>query len=183
VWGAHLPDQRYCSVGTDNVGGARMAVEHLIRQGRRRIAFLGDPQTPESGLRHQGYLSALADAGLEASPELTAQAHFTVDTAYTAARALIDSGVEFDGVFATSDLIAITAIHAFSAAGRRTPEDVSVVGFDDISLARHSAPPLTTVRQDLDLGARRLVDHLFRRIGGEDTPSVTLPPELIVRRS
>jgi DNA-binding LacI/PurR family transcriptional regulator len=183
VWGGHLPDQRYCSVGTDNVGGARVAVEHLIRQGRRRIAFLGDPDTPEAGLRHQGYLSALADAGLDASPELSAPARFTVDTAYTAARALIDSGAKFDGVFAGSDLIAITAIQAMSAAGLHTPEDVSVVGFDDLAIARHSSPPLTTVRQDLDLGARRLVELLFRRIAGEDAPSVTLPPQLIVRQS
>ena len=74
VWGARLPDQRYCSVGSDNVGGARMAVEHLIRQGRRGIAFLGDFETPEIGLRRRGYLSALADAGLEASSELSAPA-------------------------------------------------------------------------------------------------------------
>jgi DNA-binding LacI/PurR family transcriptional regulator len=183
VWGGHLPGQVYCSVGSDNVGGARMAVEHLIRRGRRRIAFLGDPSTPEVSLRRQGYLDALADAGLEAPPELSAPAYFTVETAYTAARALIDSGAQFDALFAASDLSAITAIQALAAAGRRTPEDVSVVGFDDIALAQHSSPPLTTVRQPLDLGARRLVELLFRRIAGEEAHSVTLPPKLIVRES
>jgi DNA-binding LacI/PurR family transcriptional regulator len=181
VWGGRLPDQVYCSVGCDNVAGGRMAVEHLIRQGRRRVAFLGDPATPEVSLRRQGYLSALADAGLDSPPELTAPAQFTVDTAYSGARALIDSGAKFDAIFAASDLIAVTAIQALAAAGRRTPEDVSVVGFDDISLARHSAPPLTTIRQPLELGARHLVDLLFRRIAGENTAPVILPPELVVR--
>ena len=106
-----------------------------------------------------------------------------MDTAYTAVRALIDSGAQFDAVFATSDLIAITAIQALAAAGRRTPEDVSVVGFDDIAMAQHCSPPLTTVRQPLDLGARRLVELLFRRIAGEEAHSVTLPPKLIIRKS
>ena len=181
VWGGHLPDQRYCSVGGDNVGGARLAVEHLIAKGRRRIAFLGAPDAPEAALRRDGYLAALAAAGLASDPALIAHAPFTVETAYEAARALIGSGAAFDAIFAVSDVIALAAIRALNDAGLRVPEDVAVVGYDDIALARQSSPPLTTVRQDLETGARAMADLLFRRIGGEDTPSTTMPAELIVR--
>jgi DNA-binding LacI/PurR family transcriptional regulator len=183
VWGGRLPDQRYCSVGGDNVGGARLAVEHLIASGRRRIAFLGAPDAPEAVLRREGYLAALAAAGLPSDPALIGHAPFTVETAHEAARALIESGVAFDALFAVSDVIALAAIRALNEAGRRVPEDVAVIGYDDIFLARQSTPPLTTVRQDLETGARTMVDLLFRRIAGEDTPSVTMPGELIVRAS
>lgn len=183
VWGGHIPGHSYCVVGADNVGGARMAVEHLIAIGRKRIAFLGMPSAPEVGLRRQGYLEALQKAGLSTSPQLIASAHFTVETAYEAARSLIDSGTEFDAIFAASDVIALAAMRALAAAGRRTPQDVSIVGFDDIALARHSTPPLTTVRQDLATGARQMVELLFRRMEDEDTPSAMLPTELIIRAS
>jgi DNA-binding LacI/PurR family transcriptional regulator len=89
----------------------------------------------------------------------------------------------FDAVVAASDVIAMSAIRAITAAGLRVPDDVAVVGFDDISMASHANPPLTTVRQDLRTGARLLVELLFRRIDGEDTPSATMPAELIVRQS
>lgn len=183
VWGGALEDQHYCTVGADNVAGAQLAVEHLIGLGRRRIAFLGAPEAPEVGLRREGYLRALAKAGLEPAPELSAPAHFTVDTAQATVRALIESGAPFDAVFAASDLIAVTAIQALIAAGRSVPRDVSVVGFDDIALARHSAPALTTVRQDLAAGAKNMVELLFRRIAGEDTASIFMAPELVVRES
>lgn len=181
VWGGDVADRRYCTVGSDNVAGARLATQHLVAQGRRRIAFLGLPGAPEVELRREGYLQALNAAGLGPSPELSAPAHFTVESAEHSVRALIASGVAFDGVLAASDLIAVTAINALTAAGRSVPGDVSVVGFDDISFARYSAPPLTTVRQDLAKGARTMVDLLFRRISGAQTESVFMTPELVVR--
>lgn len=183
VWGAHLPSQLYCSVGSDNIGGARLAVEHLVRLGRRRIAFLGVPSLPEVGLRYDGYRRALAAAGIAENPALLAPAHFTVDTAYDTVRGLIDSKVPFDAIFAVSDVIAIAAIKALNAAGLRVPEDVAVVGFDDITIAAYVNPPLTSVRQDLARGAKVMIDLLFRRMEGENTPSATMPAELVVRKS
>lgn len=183
VWGGHMRGQDYCSVGTDNVGGARLAVDHLIKLGRRRIAFLGVPDLPEVSLRREGYRRALEAAGIAEDPALSAPAHFTTETAYETARALIDSGARFDAVFAASDVIAMAAIQALGAAGLRVPEDVSVVGFDDIAMAARASPPLTTIRQDLNRGAQTLVDLLFRRMAGEETPSATLPPTLVVRGS
>lgn len=183
VWGGHLPDSTYCVVGVDNIKGAKQAVDHLIAQGRTRIAFLGEPSAPEVGLRRLGYEQALSDAGLVAPPELSAPAHFTTVNAYEAAKALIESGAQFDAIFAASDVIAIAAIRALSEVGLRTPDDVSVVGFDDIAIARQSVPPLTTIHQDLEGGAKQMVDLLFRRMDGEDTRSCTIPADLIRRGS
>jgi DNA-binding LacI/PurR family transcriptional regulator len=183
VWGGHLPGQTYCSVGTDNVGGARKAVDHLIGLGRKRIAFLGMQELPEIGLRFDGYIRALRSAEIETDPALIVPAHFSFDTAYEAARELIESGVEFDAIFAASDIIALAAIQALTGAGVDIPGDVSVVGFDDIAIAAQSTPPLTSVQQDLAKGARTIVDLLFRRMAGEDAPSATLSPNLIIRKS
>jgi len=183
VWGGAIAGSRYCTVGTDNIAGARMAVEHLVGLGRRRIAFLGPPGAPEADQRREGYVQALAQAGLKPYPELSAPAHFTVETAQSTIQALIASGVRFDAVFAASDLIAITAIQALKAAGRAVPDDVSVVGFDDIALARHGAPALTTIRQELATGAQAMVELLFQRIAGEETSSMLMAPSLVVRDS
>lgn len=183
VWGGDMSEKHYCTVGVDNITGARLAVEHLLKLGRRRIAFLGMPEAPEVALRRQGYIAALAAAGIAVEPELSAPAHFSAEAEFEGIDHLLASGVAFDAVFAASDVIALGAIRALGAAGLRTPEDVSVVGFDDVAVARHSWPPLTTVRQDLGRGAREMVDLLFRRIEGEDTLSVVMQPELVVRQT
>jgi DNA-binding LacI/PurR family transcriptional regulator len=183
VWGAHLAAQTYCSVGTDNAGGALAAVEHLLRSGRRRILFLGDPAVPEIRLRHEGYRLALSRASRGVSAPQLVPAHLTADAAYDAVRDHIRKGHAFDAVFAATDVIGISAMRAILASGLAIPKDVAVVGFDDIALAAHTTPRLTTVRQDRERGARLLVDLLFRRMEGEKTSSATMPAELIVRES
>ena len=183
VWGGHLDRQDYCTVGTDNVAGAMLATEHLLKIGRRRIVFLGDPNIPEVKLRYEGYERTLTRGPKGAQAPRIVPAHLTVDAAYEAMRAFIQDRGAFDAVFAASDVIAMSAIRAIIAAGRTVPDDVAVVGFDDISMASHANPPLTTVRQDLKSGAHMLVDLLFRRINGEDTPSATMPAELVIRQS
>ncbi len=183
VWGGHFEHQSYCTVGTDNVGGARVAVEHLLNAGRRRIVFLGDPAIPEISLRHDGYKLALVRGPRGTTADRIVPAHMTADTAYEAMRAYIRSGAKFDAVFAATDVIAISAIRAMVASGLSVPRDVAVVGFDDIPMASHVHPSLTTVRQDLQRGAKTLVDLVLRRIEGEETSSATMPAELIVRES
>ncbi len=183
AWGTRLPAQKYPVVGTDNRLGGQIGTEHLIRHGRRRIAFLGDERLPEVGHRHDGYRHALRAAGLKAHPELHVRTQFGSGDAYASVRALIDSGADFDGVMAASDVIAISAIRALSESGRRVPQDVSVVGFDDILLAEHTHPALTTVRQELAQGAIKLVDTVIAAIRGENPESITLAPSLIVRAS
>ena len=171
VWGAHLPDQQYCVVGLDNVAGGRMATEHLIAIGRRRIAFLGDPSPPEIEQRRRGYLAACKAAGLDVTDRLIVPAGFSPESP------------DVDAVFAASDVIALSALHVLRRAGKRVPEDVAVIGFDDSAVAAHSNPPLTTVRQDLAQAARLMVDQLFQRLDGQPTDGVTLAPELVIRQS
>ncbi len=183
VWGAHLPEQAYCSVGSDNVGGGRAAVDRLLEAGRRRIVFLGAAPLPEIQMRLQGYLSGLERAGVQADPELIVPAHFTGDTALAAVQDLISRGIEFDAIFAASDVIALSALRALQASGVSVPDQVAVVGFDDLDVARHSHPQLTTIRQDLKRGAATVVEFLFRRMAGEETPSATLPIALVERDS
>ena len=183
VWGGHLPNQSYCVVGTDNVSGARMATEHLLASGRRRIVFVGDPSIPEIRLRCDGYKLALKRAPRGGAAPHVIKAHMTPEAAHAAMQRFIASGMKFDAVFAATDIIAISSMRAIAASGLSIPRDVAVVGFDDIAMAAHVHPSLTTVRQDLARGATLLVDLLLRRAAGEATKSVVLPGELVVRES
>lgn len=183
VWGGRTHQQSYCTVGSDNVAGAAAAVNHLIRLGRRRIVFFGDATAPEIGLRYAGYRQALVRAKAGLKTQRVVPAHLTTDAAYEAMRSFIASRTPFDAVFAATDVIAISAMRAMTAAGLSVPHDIAVVGFDDIALAAHASPPLTTVRQDIQRGAKTIVDLVFRLIAGEDVPSATMPAELIVRES
>jgi DNA-binding LacI/PurR family transcriptional regulator len=183
VWGGHLEKQSYCVVGTDNVSAARTATEHLLASGRRRIVFVGDPSIPEIRLRCEGYKLALERAPRGSAPPRVIKAHMTPEAAHAAMRRYIESGVQFDAVFAATDVIAISSMRALTGSGLAVPRQVAVVGFDDIAMAAHVHPSLTTVRQDVARGATLLVDLLLRRIAGEEPGSVALPGELVVRES
>lgn len=185
-WGAVIEGQPGVSVGCDNLHGGRAITEHLLGLGRRRIAFLGhaSPHRPEFHDRYLGHCAALRAAGLEPDPALQVEA---IDsTEHTGCRAMHElraRGIGFDAVFAASDLIAIGAMHALAAAGRRVPDDVAVVGFDDIPTARFANPPLTTVMQDTKRAGEMLVEAVLRMIRGEQVLSERLPAQLAVRRS
>jgi DNA-binding LacI/PurR family transcriptional regulator len=183
VWGRNFFGQTYNCVGTDNVQGAKRAVDHLISLGRRSIAFLGMPELPEINLRYQGYLQAHEEANLKPDTALKVHAHFSYEMAKEAAMGLIQQGTKFDAIFAASDVIALAAIQALVQSGIKVPQEVSVVGFDDIMTASQSIPALTTVRQDLASAAREIVDILFKRISGQETQSIVLNPSLIIRQS
>jgi DNA-binding LacI/PurR family transcriptional regulator len=183
VWGGQLPKQRYCAVGTDNVQGGRLATQHLLSLGRRRILFLGDPAIPEIRLRCEGYAQALAQGSAGTAGANIVKAHMTPDAASAAMQAWLKKGKPFDAVFAATDLIAISALRVLTAAGRRVPDDVAIVGFDGLEMGAHVHPTLTTVQQDLARGAELLVDLLLKRIAGEDVKSVAMPGTLIVRES
>lgn len=182
VWGESGDGQQdYCCVGTDNRLGGRLATEHLIRSGKRRIAFAGMTDIPELAARHAGYLDAHAAANLPAA------AHIEVPLAFDPAspglhRAVAEADT-IDAVFAASDMIAMGMIRALTEAGRSVPDDVTVIGYDDVSLAAHATPALTTIRQNLAVAAQTILDLLFRRISGESAPSVRIPLELVRRQS
>ena len=183
VWGAQLPDQAYCSVGSDNVLGGRRATSHLVRLGRRRIVFLGDAEAPEVSQRLRGYRAALEESALSFESDLVVPAHFEIESAEAAVDTLIAQGVDFDGVVAASDLIALGAIRALQRAGVKIPEDVSVVGYDDVPFARYSRPALTTISQDTARAGRLLVSKLLNAIGQREIRSERVATNLIVRES
>ena len=182
VWGAALPDQHYVCVGSNNRLGGTIATQHLIDQGRRRLLFLGDSAAPEIAEREVGFRSACAAAGIDHDAH-SLPVGLVGDGAYQQILAAVEQDREVDGIFAASDVIAIAAIRALHASGRRVPDDVAVVGFDDVPIAEHLVPALTTVRQDVAQGAELLVAKLFELLEGRATASIEMPPQLVVRQS
>lgn len=184
-WGSPDPAHPGTVIGCDNFAGGHDAGRHLIERGRRRIAFLGDAsrQYPESRDRYRGLAAALQEAGLPVDPGLQVDALSSEASGYDAASRLIARGIAFDAIFAASDMIALGAVRALAEAGRRVPDDVALVGFDDIPAASLAQPPLTTIRQDYARAGELLVDMLIRRIDRRDTAPTLLPPELVVRKS
>lgn len=183
VWGARLPQQSYLTVGSDNREGGLLATRHLLARGRRRIAYLGNERLPEVALRVAGYREAHAQAGLQADPALLVPCGFEPAAAAAAVRQLLQDGVAVDAIVAASDVIAMTAAHVLHAGGIRVPQDVAVVGFDDLEMAAHTSPSLTTVRQEVADGARQMVALLLGQIRGEQAEPVLLPTRLVVRQS
>ncbi|WP_207949533.1 LacI family DNA-binding transcriptional regulator [Luteimonas aestuarii] len=184
-WGAVLPDQPGLSIGCDNVGGGRLAGEHLLSLGRRRVAFLGDASShyPEFLERYEGCDAALREAGTAMDRALQVDAESAEESGEAAAQALLSRGLPFDAVFAASDLIAIGAMRVFAEHGLRIPDDVAVVGFDDIPAARIATPALTTIRQDTTQAGELLVEKLVALVDGDAAASERLRTLLVVRRS
>jgi DNA-binding LacI/PurR family transcriptional regulator len=167
-------------VDVDSVGGAATAVRHLVELGRQRIATIAGPQDMVAGIdRLAGYRSELRDSSRRS---IVAIGDFTRESGETAMRQLLSDDPNLDAVFVASDLMAHGAMHALQRAGRRVPEEVAVIGFDDIELARYTDPPLTTIRQPIvDLG-RTLARQVLRLSAGEEIePSVMLPTSLVRR--
>ncbi|MEU5384445.1 LacI family DNA-binding transcriptional regulator [Kitasatospora cineracea] len=173
-------------VHADNAGGARMAVRHLLRRGCTQVATLTGPLDMEvAQARLGGYRRALEEAGHAYDEELVGLADFTEEGGRVAMRELLARRPELDGVFCASDVMAAGAMQVLRAAGRRIPDDVAVIGFDDSIVARHTDPPMTSVRQPIEeMGrtmARLLLDEIHER--GRARRQVVLATELIVRDS
>lgn len=185
IWGPVIDDLHGHYLGCDNELGTRRATEHLLKLGRREIAFAGgaSEQCPEFLQRHRGYEATLRAAGLEPDALLRVDAQSTPASGYQAGLQLVNSGRAFDAVIAASDLIAIGVIRALMDHGLRVPDDVAVVGFDDIVTASYYNPPLTTVRQDTRRAGERLVENLIELIDGGVVQSTLIEPELVIRGS
>jgi len=172
-------------VDADNQGGARHGVEHLLSLGRRRIATITGPSNMCAGIdRYDGYREALDAAGVPFRKTLVAEGDFFEDSGHAAMARLIVRRPDIDAVFAASDLMAAGALKALREAGRRVPDDVAVVGFDDAPVAALTLPSLSTVRQPLDEMTAAAADLLLRRIGGGDRKGEQIIcPTTFVRRA
>ncbi|AKN74561.1 LacI family transcriptional regulator [Streptomyces sp. PBH53] len=184
--GRRSAEEHVSYVDADNVGGARSAVAHLLESGRRTIATITGPlDMYVAQCRLRGYHEALAQAGLEALPSWVAEGDFTEESGRRAMERLIERHPEIDGVLAASDTTAAGALQALRAAGRRVPEDVAVIGFDDFPLAERTEPRLTTVRQPLEEIGRAMVRLLLEEVEESSVAwrHVILRTELVVRDS
>jgi DNA-binding LacI/PurR family transcriptional regulator len=173
-------------VDVDNAGGARQAVDYLFRRGRSRVATIAGPQDMGAGVtRLAGYQEAVRASGRTVSDDLIAYGDFSEASGTAAMRALLSARPDLDAVFAASDLMAFGALRALAEAGRRVPEDVAVVGFDDAPIARQSVPPLTTVHQPVEEMGRQMARLLVARIRREELakPYVLLDTHMVERES
>lgn len=184
VWGVPPSDAGYCSVTGDNFNGGRIATEYLIQQGRKKIAFIGGPQDElEVEQRFEGYEHALAESRRTVEPALVTYGDFSNTSGARAMEQLLTQAPDLDAVFVNSDLMAIAAMDVIREHGRRVPEDVAIVGYDDLSIAEHSNPPLTTIRQNIPLAGRMLAENLIKYLETSVVTNVATPVELIVRKS
>jgi DNA-binding LacI/PurR family transcriptional regulator len=183
VWGEQQPQQMYCTVGTDNRQGGRLATEHLFAQGAKHIAIIGDFGTHELKNRHEGYLLAHQQRGVAPDPRLFINTSFDKQAIEQATEALLTNGAPLDGIFACSDLTAMTVINTIIRKGKKVPEDIAVVGYDDIELSGYFRPALTTVRQPMEAAGNALVEALVEQIEGGRPQPRQLVTQLIKRDS
>lgn len=177
-----------CSVAVDDVAGGRRAARHLLEIGRQTLSFIGGPSTlPQVRHRLEGTREALAEAGVDpADVRLQLEATLTLDTGAAAVSTLLDDGRLGDALFAANDLMAIGALRVLLDRGIRVPDDVAMVGYDDISFARTAAVPLTSVRQPRQALGRTAATLLFEELeeaDGHAHRTVSFDPELVVRAS
>lgn len=167
-------------VGVDDRAAAYQAVSYLIQQGHRKIAVLGGPATSyPSMMRRQGAQQAMEDAGIRFEDKLYGLSNYDFESAYHAMNSLLARRAEFTALFAMSDVIAFGAIRALVSAGFRVPEDISVIGFDGISMSRYCVPVMTTIVQPGEQIALQSIELLVRQIEhGAPAQTVTLQPEL-----
>lgn len=184
-WGNPRAAEFGAIVGSDNEAGGHEATRHLLGLGRRRIAFIGTASEayPEFLDRFRGYVRAHDEAALGVLDSLRTDAGPSEAEGRSAVLELERRRVVYDAIFAASDLAAIGAMHALAERGRRVPEDVSLVGFDDLAAASYASPPLTTVAQDAKAAGQALVEALLERVEGQEGMPRLLPVTLKVRGS
>lgn len=178
----YAEEARVPYVDVDNAAGAALAARHLIQRGCRRLGTVTGPLDMSAGQdRLQGWQEVLREAGLEV--DLVEHGDFTPAGGAEATRRLLQRCPDLDGLFAASDQMAVAAIGELGVAGRRVPDDVAVVGYDDSAAATMSRPALTTVVNPISEMASRAVDLLLRVMDGEAVDPAILPTGLVVRES
>lgn len=182
-----IPGSRFCSVSVDDVEGGYLAVRHLLEIGRRRIAFIGGPASiAQVANRLRGARRAVDEAP-DASLEVIEMPALTVLNGRAAGEALVERAVRPDAIFAANDLLAVGLLQAFSMFNTlRVPEDIALIGYDDIDFASATVVPLSSIRQPAQLIGHTAVELLLRSISdpdGDYERNVRFRPELVVRQS
>ncbi|MCY7294123.1 LacI family DNA-binding transcriptional regulator [Alteromonas sp. a30] len=186
-WGAINDTSPGITIGGDNYNGGRMLTEHLLALGHQRFVFIGGANSscPEFLDRFNGFKDALCHAGVLDTNQTAHHwdAISTETSGYNVGKALIESGEQFDAIVCASDMIAVGVMSALQEADIRVPDDVAVVGYDNIPLSKFTSPPLTTIRQNTQLAGRYLVDALVKLINKQPAENISIPGELVTRRS
>jgi len=185
LWGAPVNDLDAVSVSCDNHQGGFDITKHLLDLGHKKFAFIGQasPESPEFLQRYQGHCQALNEAGIDTRHTYQLDADFTESSGYLATLELLKNKLDVDAIVTASDLIAIGVIKALEEQGVAVPDKIAVVGFDDISIAQFTHPPLTTIRQDTNLAGKLLVDNLVSLIGNTEISSHVMPAKVVIRKS
>ncbi len=184
IWGVPDPEVNCCTVTGDNMSGGMLATEHLIRIGRKKVAILGGPEYDLEGQqRMKGYETAMQNAGRKIDPDLMVYGDYYLDSGKSGMQQLLEKTPDLDAVFVCGDVMAIGAIDVIQSSGRRVPEDVAVVGYDDLAIATYNNLPLTTVRQNIQMSGKLLAQNLVQSIKTGVVTHVTVPVELVVRKS
>ncbi|HSW22191.1 MAG TPA: substrate-binding domain-containing protein [Burkholderiaceae bacterium] len=183
AWGEPVPGLNVPVIGSDNRQGGRLAAEHLVASGRKRLLFLGDAQHPEVAGRLEGVREVLAAS--EAALAGVIPCAFSIESGAQAVQAAIDAGTRFDAIIAVSDFIAAGACDTLTAHDIAVPRAVAIVGFDDTPIASTHRPSISSVRQDATAAGRALGNAILAMIEGAGAPPLAtpLPVALIVRES
>ena len=182
VWGAVSEDANYCVVGSDNLLGGQLAGRYLAETGRRHFLFVGDTSFLEIRLRREGFQRAADESDIDITIDEIELQSFSYEAAFAAANRYLNVVEKLpDAVFAFNDSAAMAFISAFRDAGKSIPDEVSIVGYNDIPSAAYFSPPVTTIRQDIHQAGRVLVGKLMRILDGETPRSSLIKTELIIR--
>jgi DNA-binding LacI/PurR family transcriptional regulator len=184
IWG--VPNEKNCcsSICGDNYTGGFLATNYLIQQGRKQIGFIGGPANErEMQLRLEGYQAALMKAGISPEKNRETYGDFSPMSGYRAMNVLLDNCPELNGVVVASDLMAFGAIKSIQDRHLTVPGQISVIGYDDLSIAQLSTPPLTTIRQNIPDAGHLLAKSIVNQIKTGEIQSTLLPVSLIIRES
>lgn len=184
VWGAASEESDYCTVGSDNFLGGMLAGRYFLEKGRSRFLFVGDASHAEIGKRREGLARAAEQSPEVVSIQDISLTQFSFESAHDEAVRFLDSARELpDAVFAFSDTAAMAFIRALKSKGLTVPDDVSVVGYNDIPFASYSSPSITTIRQDTGEAGTLLVEKLLQILDGEIPEAGIIETRLIVRET
>jgi len=185
VWGGKESYQSHCVIAGDNKKGGMLVVKHLSQDaGRKRIVLLGPRNNLEARLRYEGYIEGLEKHKCVQAKEFLVECNWSTESGFDATKKLIQQKeIQFDAIFALNDTIAFGAIQALQSHGLNVPDDISVVGYDNLPTSQLITPKLTSVRQDTQNAVKVLVQNILALTNGEKAESVILDTELIVRQS